>query len=71
MKKILIFIALACLSATAVFAGDHYRSDGSGGYYSNEGHYRSDGSGGYYTPDGGHQRSDGKHNRINFYKISP
>lgn len=59
MKRFLLFVAIVSLSATPVFAGDHYRSDGNGGYYSNEGHYRNDGNGGYYTPGGDHQRSDG------------
>ena len=61
MKKFLLALMamLILFLAPTVLAGGHIRSDGMGGYYTDEGHYRSDGMGGYYTPGGGHQRSDG------------
>ena len=59
MKKTLIILPAFALFAAPAIAGDHYRSDGNGGYYSNEEYYRSDSNGGFYTPGGGHQRSDG------------
>ena len=61
MQTVKSLIVLAVLmQSLAGIAGEHVRSDGNGGYYTDEGHYRSDGRGGLYKPDGGHQRSDGR-----------
>lgn len=57
MLKIAVLITSWCLSFS-VFA-EHIRSDGFGGFYTDEGHVRDDGFGGYYMPDGSHVRSDG------------
>ncbi len=61
MKTIAVsaFLVVILIFSVCASAGDHIRSDGFGGYYTNEGHYRNDGFGGLYTPGGGHQRSDG------------
>ena len=63
MKKILLTACLFSffIAVPLAQAMDHYRSDGRGGYYTNDGkHIRSDGRGGYYHPDGSHSRSDGR-----------
>lgn len=46
LLKVAILITSFCLSFN-VFA-EHIRSDGFGGFHTNEGHVRSDGFGGYY-----------------------
>lgn len=48
MLKIAVLITSWCLSFN-VFA-EHIRSDGFGGFYTDEGHVRDDGFGGYYLP---------------------
>lgn len=48
MLKIAVLITSWCLSFS-VFA-EHIRSDGFGGFYTDEGHVRDDGFGGYYLP---------------------
>ena len=55
----LVACLVVLLLPVGAIAGDHIRSDGMGGYYTDQGHYRSDGMGGFYTPNGGHQRPDG------------
>ena len=56
MKKLFLILCLIILSIPA-FA-EHIRSDGMGGFYTDNDHIRSDGMGGYYTNEG-HIRSDG------------
>ena len=57
MKLLILSIALSLPLAQA--CAEHIRSDGMGGFYTDQGHVRSDGMGGYYHPNGDHQRSDG------------
>ncbi len=52
-------LVLSVSTAYIVFVGDHIRSGGMGGYYTDEGHYRSDDMDEYYTTGGDHQRSEG------------
>jgi len=57
MKSVTSLITILLLFSLT--AEGRMRSDGSGGYWTDDGHVRSDGSGGFWLPDGGHQRSDG------------
>ena len=57
--SVLVLAALSALLISQTATAHHLRSDGNGGFFTEQGHIRSDGRGGFFTPDE-HVRSDGR-----------
>ena len=56
---VLVIAAFSALLISQTATAHHLRSDGNGGFFTEQGHIRSDGRGGFFTPDE-HVRSDGR-----------